>query len=507
MIITLVLALVVISPDFSGKGIAISAVKPDSPASSVGISSPPDNVMPRSKEVIIKINDIDIKNLVDYGYALAGISLNKTVRITTDKKAYQPFLRTSDDIGIEVVKKSNSNMIKGLELEGGIRVLLQPEGDVSSTDLENAKDSIAYRLNVYGLSDVKVKTANDLLGNRFIIVEIAGATKEEVKELVAKQGKFEAKIGDEVVFIGGEKDITFVCRNDGTCSGIRACSPTGNQYYCRFEFVINLSPKAAKKHAEVTSELTINLSESGDEVLSKPLDLYLDDKLVDSLQIAADLRGSETTAIAISGPGFGLDENEAVKSAVKNMNKLQTVLITGSLPFKLNIVKIDIVSPTLGTAFVKNALLTGMLVAITVAGIIYVRYRRLKIAGPMLIIMFCEIFLTLGVATLIRYNLDLAGIAGIIAVIGTGVDDQIIITDEVLKGGMGYYSWKEKIKRAFFIVFTAYAITAAAMLPLLKAGAGLLTGFALTTLIGITIGVFITRPAFASIIESLLKEE
>jgi len=45
------------------------------------------------------------------------------------------------------------------------------------------------------------------------------------------------------------------------------------------------------------------------------------------------------------------------------------------------------------------------------------------------------------------------------------------------------------------------------MLPLLFAGAGLLKGFAIITIIGFSVGVFVTRPAFASIIEILLKEE
>ena len=38
------------------------------------------------------------------------------------------------------------------------------------------------------------------------------------------------------------------------------------------------------------------------------------------------------------------------------------------------------------------------------------------------------------------------------------------------------------------------------------AGAGLLKGFALTTIIGVSIGVFIARPAYAAVIEILLKE-
>ena len=52
----------------------------------------------------------------------------------------------------------------------------------------------------------------------------------------------------------------------------------------------------------------------------------------------------------------------------------------------------------------------------------------------------------------------------------------------------------------------AYFTGVAAMVPLLFAGAGLLKGFALTTIIGISIGVFITRPAFAAAVEVLLKK-
>ena len=52
----------------------------------------------------------------------------------------------------------------------------------------------------------------------------------------------------------------------------------------------------------------------------------------------------------------------------------------------------------------------------------------------------------------------------------------------------------------------AYFTIVVAMIPLLFAGAGLLKGFAITTIIGASIGVFITRPVFVRVIEILLKE-
>ena len=114
----------------------------------------------------------------------------------------------------------------------------------------------------------------------------------------------------------------------------------------------------------------------------------------------------------------------------------------------------------------------------------------------------------LGIASLIGWNLDLAAIAGIIISVGTGVNDQIVITDEVLNKreiAERVRNWKDKIKRAFFIIFSAYCTILAAMLPLLFTGAGLLKGFALTTILGFTAGVFITRPAFAVVIQWLVE--
>ena len=119
-----------------------------------------------------------------------------------------------------------------------------------------------------------------------------------------------------------------------------------------------------------------------------------------------------------------------------------------------------------------------------------------------------EILIILGIFALIKYNVDLAAIAGIIATVGTGVDAQIVISDEIVssKKRKENISLKEQIKKAFFIIFVAYAIGVASMIPLFWAGAGLFTGFALTTILGISIGVFITRPAFAAIIENLEED-
>jgi len=188
------------------------------------------------------------------------------------------------------------------------------------------------------------------------------------------------------------------------------------------------------------------------------------------------------------------------------MKAMQTILISGALPIKLDIVKTDIVSPALGEQFLKYAIIAIIGAVAAVGVVIFARYRKPLIAGMVFLTGLSEVVIVLGIAAMIRWNLDLAGIAGLIAAVGTGVDAQIVITDEFV-GSVGAFAlgWKEKLKRAFFIIFGSFSTMLVAMLPLWAIGAPMLKGFAIITIIGVTIGVFVTRPAYAKILETMLK--
>jgi preprotein translocase subunit SecD len=142
--------------------------------------------------------------------------------------------------------------------------------------------------------------------------------------------------------------------------------------------------------------------------------------------------------------------------------------------------------------------------------VILIRYRKFVVSIPVAITLASELIILLGFASLIGWNIDLIAIAAIIIAIGTGVDSQIVIIDEISgkhKDESMSANWKDRIKNAFFIIMASYFTMVVAMIPLLSAGAGLLKGFAITTILGVSIGVFITRPAFAVIAETLLRRD
>ncbi len=499
MVIVLALAILAINPSgYFMKGVQVKDIAVNSTADIAGITK---------GEILKSVDGQEIKILDDFYNAISDLDFltgNETrkIDIITNKGDYT-FL-TTRDLGITVSDVPTTALKAGLDLQGGARALVKPERKLTTMEMQDLLETIRYRLNVYGITDVTIREAGDLSGNKYVLIEMAGATTSELSELIGKQGKFEAKIGNETVFIGGEKDVTFVCRNDASCASIRECDPIEGGYYCKFEFTVHLSDAAASRFANVTLNIPENVTEQGGRYLSETIDFYLDENLVDSLLIASDLKGKETTKISISGPGYGASQAEAYQDSELNMKKLQTVLITGSLPFKLEIVKLDSISPLLGREFTKNIFIAALAAALAVGLIIFLRYKKAMIVVPVIITVLSEIIIVLGIAALIKWNLDLASIAGIIAAIGTGVDDQILMVDE--SRGSREYSMKERIKRAFKIILGAYITSAVALLPLWWAGAGLLRGFAFTTLIGITIGVFITRPAFGDMIKQIIKD-
>ncbi len=528
LLILLVSAVVAIWPNPFARGVAIRNVISNSSASIAGIESPRPNIPPMSRERILTMNGQPIDTVADYYAFESGLAENRTVIIETNRATYRLVTKyltenifdeeknetitivhdEAIDLGLRVYSAPTTNIRKGLDLQGGTRVLLEPDERVTADQMDLIITNIEERLNVFGLSDIIVRPVSDLSGNQYVLVEVAGATEEEVRYLVSQQGKFEAKIKDNIVFSGGE-DITEICRT-ADCSGIDpsyGCRRANGQWICRFRFSIGLTSEAAQRQADLTRDLDV-ITIDGQSYLNETIDLYLDGVLVDSLNIGSELRGRPSRDIQISGSGIGITQQEAFTEAISSMKRLQTILATGSLPVSLEIVKTDTISPFLGDEFIRNSILVAFLAIIAVSVIAFVRYRRFEISIPMVITLLSELLIILGFAALIGWNIDIAAIAGIIIVVGTGVDHQIVISDELLKKEkQTFFNWKERINNAFFIIIAACLTTIVAMIPLMSAGAGLLRGFAITTIIGILVGVLITRPAFASIIEILLKDK
>ncbi|MFT4312135.1 MAG: hypothetical protein ACMXYF_02800 [Candidatus Woesearchaeota archaeon] len=508
LLVLVIISLVVIQFQPWRDGVIIQEVVQNTPAQVAGMSADTDR-FPTLRERIVEVNGEPIKTVRDFYRAnLSGDSI-----IITQQQRFLlwPFSQEQvyylendgDDAGIRVSFAPTSNIRFGLDIQGGSRLVLEPVRILDAEEFSTLRDSIERRLNVYGLSDITVRQVTDsFLGDvsQFIVIEIAGQSPDEVEQLVTQQGRFEAKILNQTIFTGS--DITVITSSQQ--GGITQCSQANGEFVCRYNFPIQLSLQAARAQADATRELDV----VGDS-LSAPIQLFLDDVLVDELSISADLQGRVTQSISISGSGVGPGRVSAQENALSRMREIQTLLRSGDLPARLEVVRKDTISPLLGQEFIANAFLVALVAAIAVSTFVYIRYRTFKVVIPMLLTAFAEVILLLFLASITPFvNIDLAAIGSIIIMLGTGVDHQIIITDELLSKNRGHLSWRGRLKKALNLIFTSYATTVFAMIAILifGGGIGILNAFAITTIVGLSIGVFIARPAYAVIIESLLKK-
>ncbi|NPA38312.1 MAG: MMPL family transporter [Candidatus Nanohaloarchaeota archaeon] len=433
-----------------------------------------------------------------------------------------------------------TNIKKGIDLAGGIEALIELE----EPTLENAQAVIqvlSQRISSFGLKEADFSILS-IDGKYYVKLTLAEANESDLKDIIESEGVFEARIEREAtdVFVLNGKKYEIKDLNE-------SCVLVGNYTLCvngsaviiddipviykgkkeevhyfdlivftgsdivsirkdvnseriirteggyQFSFGVIITQEAAEKFAKVTKDMKV-VVQGTNQYLDKPLNLYLDGKLISNLSIVASLKGRAVTEPVITGYGKTLEE------AKKEMFKLESILMSGRLPTKIKIVEINIISPTLGKDFLNRSIYAIIIAIIVISLVVYIRYREKIFVIPMILTSISEAILILGFAALVGWTIDLAAIAGIVAAIGTGIDDQIVVLDESKRKKVKE-SIKLKLKRAFFIIFTSAFTTIAAMLPLLFSSFANVKGFAFTTIVGVLIGVFITRPAFSKVVE------
>lgn len=571
------------------KGVEIAFISADSPTK--GALS--------QGAVITNVNGVEINNVNDWVVQTANIKGDVTILADSEEHT----IKVNDTLGLDVLDVQKLNLDFGLDLRGGTRVILKPKTNVTAETVENIKQTLKTRANLYGLKEITFKTITDLQKNNYIQIEASGVGSDIVTNLLATTGKFEGKVSRVIYFnnqttdfqlgdkkfpametgnfsieidgkqlnpddrfeLGGiklqyinktqgralllanvyeGKDIELVYSDPQRSGVIQSGSSPASGY--RFYFGVLISTEGANRFAKVTQGVPSTPDISGESYLQdSDIFIYLDDKLVTTLRIGAELGGKPQTNPQISGG------RQTRKDASEEKLQLQTLLRSGAIATGLDIVSTDVISPTLGANFVTSAIYTGIFSGLAVFVVIFLRYRKPKVALPTVFVSLSEVLLVLGIAAIndgriwtavlainlllilaavwkkkevdiftvlgattipllgagLSWTIDLPAIGGIIAAIGTGIDHQIIILDETLSGHQRkIYGLKEKIKIAFFIIFGAAGTMIAAMLPLIFLVAEFVKGFAITSIIGVWVGISITRPAYARIIEGLSKE-
>ena len=382
---------------------------------------------------------------------------------------------------------------------------------VSRETVDETKTVLDSKLNRLGLQDIKVRVVD----NKYILIDLAGMDVAAAQEVVGKPGKFEIRIQTD------NNQSMHVLYGDAVES-VEIPDPSNSGW--GVPFVLSEEGARVFQKAAIDSGAT---KKPKDHLIS----MYLDKDEIFSAPLAPELASSleKAPSRSMQATVGGGDAGSA------KAKELYIHLREGALPVNVEVVGSGQVSAALGKQFKLQMVIAGFIALLAVAGMIYYRYREKRIVLPMVTTSFFEVVMMLGVWALAGWQLDLASLAGIIMVIGTGVDQLVIITDELMKGGEAVASsaqrsikeraadaaekaevgkavattskvYLARLSRAFIIILGAAATTCVAMLPLLVMGFGALTGFALIIILGVILGTFIARPAYGRIIGHILAE-
>ena len=390
----------------------------------------------------------------------------------------------------------NTKLNFGLDFVGGSTLTYKltnqsnPNETISDATLELTKEIMTNKINKYGLSSTSIRSVTDQ-NNVYMQIDFAGMTVDQANTIVGTPGKFEMRIqttGNESAHVLYGEDVAGV-------SPPQSFADAGGAW----GVPIMLSPKGAQELQQASIQYGATTDPN-----NHPLIMLLDGVEFNREPLASDLASSISKAPVLQMNAM-LGSNATSQAQAENV---YVQMSSGSLPVQVQEVSAGQVPAAQGATFKTIVIVAMILAQIAIGAVMYFRYKEPRIILPMFLTSVSEVVILLGVYAAIGSQIDLPSVAGIIAVIGTGVDQLIIITDEVLTTGKAPTTKKilQKLSTAFKIIVASAATVVVAMIPLYYMGFGSLKGFAITTILGVFIGILITRPAYGRIISDILNK-
>ena len=367
---------------------------------------------------------------------------------------------------IPSVLDTDNGIRLGLDLVGGSRIVYEaeiPDGYNQANladDMNSVQKVIRQRLTDKGFTEATVT----LTGDNRVTVEIPQITNPE----------------EAVQTLGTTAQLTFIDA-DGkewlTGSDIKKATygygrPTGNEVTDVHYVQVQFTSEGQKKFAEATGNIAARTD--GTNIMA----IVMDNQVISSPSVSSQI---DSDSCVISG-SFTRD----------SASELADLINAGQIPFSLKQVELRSVGPQLGADAMRTSLIAGAIGIVLVMLFMLIVYR---IPGLVASIALCfYMVLEALIFSLVRVNLSLPGIAGIILSIGMAVDANVIIFERVkeeLKNGKTVKSAIDSgFKRAFTAILDSNITTLIACAVLFFLGTGTIVGFATTLGIGVIVSMF-----------------
>ncbi|HHV27766.1 MAG TPA: protein translocase subunit SecD [Tissierellia bacterium] len=374
------------------------------------------------------------------------------------------------DIGKIKIPNARESVELGLDLAGGVYVVLEAQTDAQGAELqkimEQSKAVISERVDGLGVSEPNIV----IEGNNRIRIELAGVKDvQEAIDMIGKtaQLKFVAPDGKEILTGKNVK---------GSEPQYQKMDSSGEQPVVSLEF----DKEGTKKFAEATKRLAPKT-----EPTEKIIYIVLDDQVISNPVVNAVIDDGR----AVIQGDFTIDE----------AGRLATLIRAGSLPVEMKEIQSSVIGPKLGLEALDKSIKSAAIAIMIIFLFMLIMYKIPGLVADIALTIYIMLVL-IGMKSL-GAKLTLPGIAGLILSIGMAVDANVLIferiKEELRVGKSIRASIDAGFKRALSSVLDSNITTLIAGLVLYGFGSGPIKGFGVTLILGIIASmitsVFITK--------------
>lgn len=374
------------------------------------------------------------------------------------------------DLGKYKMSTAKEEIDLGLDLAGGVYVLLEAQTDATGAELdkkmEQTKAIIRQRVDGLGVAEPNIV----IEGNKRIRVELAGVKDaQQAIDMIGKTAQLQ--------FIDPEGNIVVTGKNVKNSEvGFQRSNSGAEEPVVSLEF----DKEGSKSFAEATKKLVGKTSTN-----EKIIYIVLDDQVISSPVVNAAISDGK----AIIEGGFD----------VEGASELATLIRAGALPVELEEVQTSVIGPTLGLESLDKSIYAAAIGLMLIFLFMLIFYRIPGLIADISLTVY--VLIVLGIMINLGVKLTLPGIAGLILSIGMAVDANVVIferiKEEIRTGKSLRASVDSGFKRALSTVLDANVTTFIAGIVLYYFGSGPIKGFGVTLIIGLIASmitaVFITK--------------
>lgn len=348
-------------------------------------------------------------------------------------------------------KSFNETITKGLDLQGGVSVLMEIQSNkVSKNDLDKTKELLALRVNKVGVAETVVTTE----GEKRIRIDIPGKyDSKSIVDILSKTGELKFLDPNNNVILTG-KDVKQATTGVDQQTGQPIVS-------------LELTDEGKKKFADATTKF-----------VNQNIAITMDDEQLTNPVVREPILNGKAQ---ISG-----------SKSIDEAKKLAGVINSGALPVPVKTASVQTVGAQLGANALPNAMKAGIVGVALIFLFMIIYYRVPGFLACIALTLYISLVLYTFVA--VGATLTLPGIAGFLLTIGMAVDANVLIFERIKEDLRAGKSVKASIGSGFHNALSSIVdsnvTTIIAALVLYSFGSGPVKGFAITLLIGVTISMF-----------------